>query len=295
LSKRTILALPSDTHSGSTLGLIPPKQWALQEGGFYDPTPGQKLLWAQWEYNWKLIKDARKGADLIICHAGDLVEGVHHETTQIVCSRVDSHEAIADICMDKAFRMSGMNGKDKYYQISGTDSHVGNGSSSEERVAGKLDHVVPVWEQTFFDEEGEHTNGRYTWDRLYRSINGVVFDISHHGGSVGQRAWTEENGLYNKIKSIYWSCVDNKMAIPRYWIRGHNHKYVRVEYRGTQGTITGIMLPGYQIKTGFVFKKLNYTPEPADIGMVWIEIDERGNSQDYVDKIEIEQEHLEAF
>jgi len=295
MSKRTILALPSDTHSGSTLGLIPPKQYQLQEGGYYDPTPGQKLLWKQWAHNWELIKSIRKNADLIICHCGDLVEGIHHETTQIVSGRVDTQENIADICMDKAFRIANMIKGDKYYQISGTDSHAGNGSSSEERVAKNLDYVVPVWEQTFFDEEGEKKNGRYTQDRLYREINGVIFDISHHGGSVGQRAWTTENGLYNKIKSIYWTCVDNQIPVTRYWIRGHNHKYVRAEYRGRNGIITGIMLPGFQIKTGYVYKKINYDPNPADIGMVWIEIDEHGNSTDCVDKIEIEQEHLEAF
>ena len=294
MRKRTILALPSDTHAGSTLGLIPPKQYQLQEGGFYDPTPGQKLVWQQWEHNWKLIKEARKKANLVVVHCGDLVEGIHHETTQIVSNRVDTQENIAAISLDKAFRIAMMDG-DKYYQISGTESHAGNGSSSEERVAKDLDHVVPVWEQTFFDEEGEKKNGRYTWDRLYREINGVVFDISHHGGSVGQRAWTEENGLYNKIKSIYWTCVDNHKPIPRYWIRGHNHKYVRAEYRGRNGIITGIMLPGYQIKTGFVYKKMNFDPTPADVGMVWIEIDENGNSMDFIDQIEVEQEKLEAF
>jgi hypothetical protein len=265
------------------------------EGGFYDPTPAQKIVWQQWAHNWELIRQARKKASLIICHCGDLVEGIHHETTQISSSRVDNHETIAQICMDRAMKMASMGKEDKYYQISGTESHAGHGSSSEERVAGDLDHVVPVWEQTFFDEDGEQKNGRYTWDRLYREINGVVFDISHHGGSVGQRAWTEENGLYNKIKSVYWTCLDNGQPIPRYWVRGHNHRYVRAEYRGRNGTITGIMLPSFQIKTGFVYKKLNYDPRPAHIGMVWVEIDSDGRSCDFIDKIEVEQDKLERF
>lgn len=295
MAKRTVLALPSDTHSGSSMGLMPPGQFGLMDGGHYDPTPVQKLIWKQWEYNWNIIAKERKDSNLIVCHCGDLVEGIHHQTTQIVSPRIDDHETISSICMDRGFRIAKMRKGDKYYQVGGTEEHVGNGSSSEERVAKDLDHVVPVWEQTFFDEEGEKVNGKYTWNRLYRKINGVIFDISHHGGSVGQRAWTTENGLYNKIKSIYWTCVDAKMAIPRYWIRGHNHQYVRVDYRGKQGIITGILLPGFQAKSGFVYKKINYDPTPASVGMVWIVIEANGSSMDYIDKIEVEQERLEEF
>ena len=270
-------------------------QYELQEGGYYDPSPGQKIVWRQWEHNWELIREARKGASLIVCHAGDLVEGVHHETTQVVTNRVDNHENIADLCMDRAFRIAKMKEGDKYYQISGTESHVGHGSSSEERVASGLDHVVPVWEQEFWDDEGAHKNGRYTWDRLYREINGVIFDISHHGGSVGQRAWTTGNGLRSKIMSIYWSCVNNHIPVPRYWIRGHSHKYVREEYTDVNGTITGIILPGFQIKTGFVYKKMNYDMKPADVGMCWIEIESDGSSRDFCDKIEVIQDPLLPF
>jgi len=295
LDRRIVLAFPSDSHSGSSLGLMPPKQFALKDGGFYDPTPIQKLIWKQWEYGWNLIAEERKKSDLIVVHCGDLVEGIHHESTQIVSPRVDDHETISSICMDKAFRIVKMGANDKYYQISGTEEHAGNGSSSEERVAKDLDHVVPQWTQKVFDEEGEHINGRFTWNRLYREINGVVFDVSHHGGSVGQRAWTTENSLYNKIKSIYWSCLENNLPLPRYWIRGHNHQYIRAEYGGRRGIITGIMLPGFQARTGYCYKKINYDPKQADIGVVWIVVEKDGKSNDYVDKIEVRQEELVEF
>jgi len=279
------------------MGLMPPKQFGLMDGGFYNPTPVQKLIWKQWEYNWNIIAKERKNSDLIVVHCGDLVEGIHHETTQIISPRIDDHETVSGLCMDKAFRIAKMEKGDKYYQISGTEEHAGNGSSSEERVAQDLDHVVPAWEQTFWDEEGEKKNGRYTWNRLYREVNGVVFDISHHGGSVGQREWTTENGLYNKLKSIYFSCINREkpLPIPRYWIRGHNHYHVRVDYVGKIGTITGILLPGFQAKTGYVYKKMNYDPKPTSVGMVWVVINPDGTSKDFIDKIEIEQEKLEAF
>ena len=151
--KRTVIALPSDTHSGSTLGLIPAKQFPLKDGS-YDPSPAQRLIWRQWEHNWKLIANERKNSDLIVVHGGDLVEGIHHQTTQVISPRVDDHETASIVCMDKAFRLAGMNKGDKYYQISGTEEHAGNGSSSEERVAKDLDHVVPVWEEKIFDEAG---------------------------------------------------------------------------------------------------------------------------------------------
>lgn len=296
MSKRTVIAFPSDTHCGSTLGLIPPEPFQLHEGGEYRPSKAQKIIWDQWAHNWEIINKERKGSDLVIVHDGDIVEGMHHDTTQIVTARVDEQETIASLCMDFAMRKSKFNLKhDKYYQVAGTEEHAGNGSSSEERVAADLDGVVPVYEQTSFDEEGAHKNGRYTWDRLLRTKNGVLFDIAHHGGSVGRRAWTTENGLYNKVKSIYWECLELGLPIPRYWIRAHFHTHVRAEYRGKHGTITGIMLPGFQIKTGYVYKANGYAMKPADVGMVWIVMEPDGTCHDHVDKIEVAQEEIEEF
>ena len=297
MKKRTVIAIPSDTHCGSTLGLIPPKQFPLHDGGAYEPSRGQKIIWNQWAHNWDIIKGERKGSNLVIVHDGDIVEGIHHDSTQINTSRVEEHENIGSQCMDYAMRSCGFNPSkgDKYYQVSGTEEHAGNGSSSEERVAKDLDGVVPVYERDTFDDEGMHKSGRYTWDRLLRTTNGVLFDIAHHGGSVGQRAWTSENGLYNKIKSIYWECLELGLPIPRYWIRAHFHTYVRAEYRGRRGTITGIMLPGFQIKTGYVYKARGFVMKPADVGMVWIVVEPDGTCHDHVDKIEVEQEEIKEF
>ncbi len=289
---RTVIAFPSDTHCGSTLGLIPPKPLQLHEGGEYLPSKAQRIIWNQWEYNWELIRKERKNSNLIIVHDGDVVEGIHHESTQINSSRVDEHETIASMCLDFAMQKAKFGKGDKYYQVAGTEEHAGNGSSSEERVAQDFDGVVPVYENQGF---GDKKNGRYTWDGLLRTVNGVLFDIAHHGGSVGSRAWSTENGLYNKIKSIYWECLDLKLPIPRYWIRAHYHTYVRTEYAGRHGVITGIMLPGFQIKTGYVYKKRGFIMKPADVGMVWVVVNDDGTSKDYVDKIEVKQEEIREF
>lgn len=294
MHRKIVLALPSDTHCGSTLGLIPPTPFQLHEGGEYTPSKAQRIIWNQWEHNWDIIKKERKNSDLIIVHDGDIVEGMHHNTTQITSARIEEHETIGQSVMDFAMRRSGFGKGDKYFQVAGTEEHAGNGSSSEERVAKDLDGVVPVFENSTFDDEGMR-NGRYTWDRLLRKTNGVLFDIAHHGGSIGNRAWTTENGLYNKIKSIYWECLELSLPIPRYWIRAHFHTYARAEYRGKHGMITGIMLPGFQIKTGYVYKQKGYVMKPADIGMVWIVIEPDGTSRDYVDKIEVCQEEIREF
>jgi hypothetical protein len=292
---KTILALPSDTHCGSTLGLHPPKPFQKHEGGEYVPSKAQRIIWNQWEHNWDIIRNERKGANLIIVHDGDIVEGVHHDTTQITTVRVDEQETVASLCMDFAMQKAKFGKGDKYFQMAGTEEHAGNGSSSEERVARDLDGVVPVYEQTVFDEDGMHKNGRYTWDGLLRTTNGVLFDIAHHGGTIGNSALTTENGLRNKIKSIYWECLELGLPIPRYWIRAHFHTYVRVDYEGRHGVITGIMLPGFQIKTGYVYKKRGFVMKPADVGMVWIVINDDGSTKDYIDKIEVRQEEIKEF
>jgi hypothetical protein len=261
-----LFAFVADTHCGSTMGLMKPDWFPLHDGGGYQPGPTQQLIWKVWEAGWAKVAQERKGRKLIIVHVGDAVEGIHHATTQVVSGRVDEHEAIHIDCMDWAMKKAKFDKGDSLYYISGTEEHSGNGSRSEESIARDLDGVVPM------------NDNRATWDAIRKSINGVGFDISHHGATIGNTPLTEENGLTQKLKALYYDSLNYKQEIPRYWIRAHLHRFVYSRYAGAQAIIDGFVLPSFQMKTGYVYKRMNGRILPSDIGMVWIKVDKDGST-----------------
>jgi hypothetical protein len=256
----------ADTHCGSTMGLMKPGWFPLHDGGGYEPGATQKLIWKVWEAGWDKVAKERKGRRLIIVHVGDAVEGIHHATTQLISSRVDEHEKIHVDAMKWAMQKAKFGKDDALYYISGTEEHAGNGSRSEETIADKMDGVVKM------------NNNRATWDVIRKSINGVGFDISHHGASIGNTPLTEENGLTQKMKALYFDSLNYKQEIPRYWIRAHLHRFVYSRYVGAQGSIEGFVLPSFQMKTGYVYKRFNGRTTPSDIGMIWIRVDKDGST-----------------
>lgn len=264
-----LFALCADTHCGSSMGLIKPEPFQLHDGGEYNPGPTQNLIWKVWESSWEQIAKERKGRKLIIVHVGDAVEGIHHQTTQLVSSRPDEHEAIHIDCMDWAMRKVKFEPSkgDAIYYISGTEEHAGNGSRSEETIARDLDGVVPM------------NDNRATWDHIRKSVNGVGFDISHHGANLGNTPLTEENGLYQKVKAVYFDSLNFKQPCPRYWVRAHLHRFAHVRYDGAQNSIDGFVLPSFQMKTGYVYKRFNGRTTPSDIGMVWVKVDSDGRTE----------------
>lgn len=270
MNKRTVIAISADKHSGSSLGLMMPKTFPLHDGGSYTPSPLQKQIWQQYDECLDFIKEQRKKSRLIWIENGDPCEGIHHCTTQIISGRVDEHEEIANDILDYTFQKVGMGKGDIAYMMAGTEEHGGSGSQSENRIAENFDYFVPQ-----FSEESDKPN-RCTWDRLLLKVNGVLLDVAHHGGVVGRRAWTTENGMRNLIKSFYLQSLEDCTELPRYWVRSHKHEYVYSGiYTGKHGSIEGFVTPSFQFKTGFAYKIAGH--RLSDIGMLIIVIEESGD------------------
>lgn len=302
---RTVIACPADTHCGSTLGLMTPKPLMCSDENTVTPSPAQRIIWKQWEHNWGLVEEERKKSKLVVVQNGDPVEGMHHESPQVMSMRETDHVTIAIHCYDWALRKAKFNARngDRYYQVAGTEAHGGVGSQAEETLArdfrnrnDKENGVVPVWEKEVFSDEEDIIQGKYTWGGIRRRVNGVLFDISHHGASVGKRAWTKPNSLLNTIKSIYFECLNNNMPIPRYWVRAHYHEYVHAYYEDKQGIIEGFVLPSFQLAgSNYVRRYKGGSLMLADIGMVHFVVEDDGSSRYVADYITVEQDKVEEF
>ena len=272
-TKRTVVAISADKHSGSSLGLMMPKPFQLHDGGTYSPSPAQQILWEQHEECLEFIKEQRKRSRLIWVENGDPCEGIHHGTTQTISSRVEELEQIGVDILDYSFKKVRFGNDDLAYMIAGTEEHGGSGSQSENRIAEDLDCFVPQ-----FTESSGRAH-RFTWDRLLLKVNGVLLDIAHHGGTVGSRAWTKQNGMRHTLMSFYFQSLEDKTDIPRYWVRSHKHEYIHAFYEGKQGIIDGFVTPSFQFKTGFAYKVAGH--RLSDIGMIVIVIEEDGSCKHY--------------
>lgn len=264
---RTVLVVSADKHSGSTMGLVPDEPLQLHDGGTHNPSPLQKILWQQYQECLDFIKQERKKSRLIWVENGDVCEGIHHQTTQVISARIDEHEDIASDILDRTFKKLRFGKDDRAYMVAGTEAHASSGNQSENRVAKDLD-FTPQY------TESSGKNNRYVWDKLLIKINGVLFDITHHGGSVGRRAWTTENGMYNRVKSFYFQTLNDGRKLPRYWVRSHLHQFVQATYDGKRGSITGVVTPSFQFKTGYGQKVAG--DNLSDIGLLVFTIEDNG-------------------
>jgi len=273
MPKRHIIAIPADLHSGSKVALITGNQWEFVDDGVYIPSAGQKIIAQQWDIAWQAVARLMKPKllqarpKLSIFMAGDSIEGVHHEQSQLITARKDEQERIHIAAMRRAFEISGFDPKqDELRYISGTGVHDGIGSSSSERIVRELLGV-------------DKLDGRIVIDHLRRNINGVLLDIAHQGPGPGLRRWTRSNPLKLALQDYYFQCLELQQPVPRYFIRAHRHQFVTADTRHSltgQIAIEGFLLPSWTMKTDLVQAKA--VTNLANIGMLIITIEPDGQT-----------------
>lgn len=204
----TIVAVTSDLHCNSTVALCPPVV-QLDDGGIYYQSTAQKWLWDCWEHYWKQVETLvqKYSADLFLVFNGDLVEGSHHGTTQLISHNL---EIQARIALDTLDIPLSLNPTCKFI-IRGTETHVGRSAQHEESIA------------QIIGAEPETDTGASSWWWLPLEADGVKFDIAHHG-RTGYRPWTKPNATnllaaqlvmeYAQRKATWW---------PDVAIRSHIH------------------------------------------------------------------------
>jgi hypothetical protein len=258
----TLLVTFGDIHCGSTRGLMPIGGIEDVDGNMIRPNPLQKLIYKQWEECWDKVSKARKGKRLVVVCMGDVVEGIHHETTQIVSQRVETHEAIAMEMIDGALRKAKFNRKkgDMLYFLAGTEEHTDSGSQSDERVAKDFEDAI-------YDDD----NKRTTWELLPLDINGLAIDFMHHGATPGMRYHTKENSLRYSLRSLASEKIDLGERVPNLVYSAHYHTLVMSgKIYGQSYEIEGVINPSFQFKTGYAIKL--FGTKPSDIGLVTTDI-----------------------
>lgn len=265
-AKPVLLAVVSDIHAGGTTALAPDRV-QLDDGGEYVASKAQRWLFQCWRDYWKQVEAKRDqlGAELIAVFNGDAVEGDHHKTSQIVSSNPNAQAAIVTAAMAVPLTLK----PDRLLFVRGTESHVGQSASAEERIADGLRRDKrPVITEP-------ETKGA-SWWHWRAEIQGVRLDIAHHG-RTGMREHTRGSAAVLHAHDILLSHVKNGDPYPHLCLRAHYHKFndshdacpVRVVTTGA-----------WQLATGFVHKVA--TDSVADIGGVIVAIQDGAYTLDKI-------------
>lgn len=241
-----LIAVVSDLHAGSTVGLCPARSIRLDDGGTYRPSKAQRWLWQGWRDYWDDVARTRDalGAELYVVLNGDAVDGAHHGTTQIVSGNLDVQGAVARACLAVPKKL----GPDRWFVVRGTEAHVGPSAQAEEALARHL------------KAEKDTDVGTWSWWHLRMQIQGRLLDFAHHG-RTGYRSWTRWNATQLLAADIALTHLQDRETPPDLCIRSHFHRYA--DSYDSQ-PVRVIQTPAWQLATAYVHKR---APESlADVG-----------------------------
>lgn len=249
-SKKVVIGVVSDLHCGSTVGIHATQPTALDDGGFYISSTAQEWLYDNWVEFHARLRKAAKGAELHYIINGDLVDGAHHGTTQIVSNHPNIQSDVLHNVLDP--QLKALDPK-SIAIIRGTEVHVGPSGSAEESYARSL-----VAQGYNVIREAETGNASH-WH--YRGMyNGALIDAAHHG-RVGSRPWTKANGTLSLAAEITMEYAMRRERCPNLAIRSHMHQWVDT---ADNYPVRLIQTPAWQLGTAYIHRR--HTEGLADVG-----------------------------
>lgn len=205
----TRVLVVSDLHCGSSHALCPPS-FETVEGQKIGLNLAQTWLWSQWLSLIKWVRTQNRNnepIDTLILN-GDLIEGIHHRTTEVISNDPADHINCAHHALQPLTELI-----PTVYVIRGTETHTG--PSSEHGLAHRLGAVRPR-------PHRNHPDGAF--DRLDLVLAGVPSRFIHHGVGT-RREWTRGTSLNVDLASHRASSLDAGSPVPRVLGLGHLHHY----------------------------------------------------------------------
>jgi len=252
-----LIAAVSDLHAGSTVALAPPRI-SLDDGGEYLASKAQLWLWERWQAYWRQVEETRKEMDaiLVVAFDGDMTEGNHHGTTQILSGNPTAQAGVVDAVLRVPLALK----PDHILGIRGTEAHVGPSAANEERIfEGLRKDGWPVIQDA---ATGRSSHWGFTLEHQGRRV-----ELAHHG-RVGARPWTKANAVHALSVEILCECAERGVQAPDLVLRAHMHQFVDTGPR----RVRVVQMPAWQLATAFVHKiKPNAI---ADVGGIIVTIAE---------------------
>lgn len=232
-------------HINSTVGLLRPGGVNLDDGGTYHTSPGQRFLWRSWTKYWEMVGQAARQdqADVYLVLNGDLVDvnGKHQQSQTISLNKSDVIQMAAETLAPALDLAS------TYFVIRGTAAHVGSSGEMEEILAMDIGAEGPG-------------RGKHSWWELLMDVEGVRFDIRHHG-PLGRLQHTRGNLLNRRAVELMLLYAGQGSKIPDVAVQNHNHHF---STSSDEYAVKVFALPAFQLPTEHT-KRIGII-ELADIG-----------------------------
>lgn len=195
-SPSRLLVVLSDLHCGSDVGLLP-QEVELEDGQTigYGKNQWQKWLWAQWLEMQEWVEQVADGDQFDFLANGDILEGIHHRSDEVVAAKIMEHCAIAAACLRPI-----VDAASKVYATRGTQAHVRDLETFIMRHLGR---------------EKAH-------DFIQFRLNGVLVDARHHMPTSG-RVHLEASALSIIAANNRSNAVRCGHTPARIFLRGHRH------------------------------------------------------------------------
>lgn len=204
----TVVAIVSDGHPNSTVGLCPPAI-NLDDHGTYRASKAQGWLWRKWIDYWKGIDRLKveHNATCVVVFNGDMGELDKKGGTQVITrNRAD----ILNIM--RAVVQPGLDVADVYFFTRGTAVHVGPSGDLEEELANDLDAE-------------QDPDGNCSWANLYAEFSGVTFDIQHHPDHMGYLPHTMKLAAGRQSSTLLHQYSERHEMPPSVAVRSHIHYF----------------------------------------------------------------------
>lgn len=239
----TILVVLSDTHIGSSTAVSPLKYVMHNRSDYEAQTMEanrlQKWLNRNWVDAWDYLQSIRKKKRIITAHLGDVIDSVHHGSTQLV-QEVGDQVKMAIELLEPYRDIS-----ETFIGILGTAIHAGP------------DHAV---ESDIYRQLGAD----YIEQAMTVDIDDKLIDLAHHG-RADFRPWT--SNAASLAAEIMLDYAQSGIPLPDYIFRGHGHKFgdSGAKFENTRL----IQCPSWQLKTTYGNRVAGNTRR-SDIGTVFL-------------------------
>lgn len=215
----------------------------VDDGGTYHASEFQQKTWTLWRefFEW-FVPEATEDEPYDLVHNGDVIDGVHHNSTTQISHNIEDQITIADTVLRPEVERCRKRGG-TYYHIRGTEAHGGKSEVHSEQVAKRLG-AKP-------NDQGQHA--RYDLWKRVGGDQGPLVHLLHHVGTTSSTA-RETSAVNAELAAALNEAALWHETPPDIIVRSHRHRYSAIELPSKRGRATAVVTPGWQGKTPFAWR-----------------------------------------
>lgn len=201
----------------------------MDDGGTHLMSKAQRWILRCWRDFWQHVDNLERSALYVVVN-GDLVEGLHHRTTQLVTHNEATQLDMATRILEPVAQLA-----DYLFIVRGTEAHTGPSAQWEEHLAGDLSAVRDTVGLTA------------SWWHLPLEVEGVTFDIQHHPKRRSYLLDTRDAAASREAGDVWAAYHDINRKPPDLVIRSHVHYWGK----GWNREVFCCICPSWQLSTAF--------------------------------------------